>query len=202
MKQPTLYEFQKRVDDAARRRREALEVVCLPGSPRMLESASLSLLRLGFGADTRRRVLVYVLDDPRRPCVYAARLLANHWKSATAACAAEAEIAATLSEYGPRSFVEMDKKTRERLKKLVRIRALHMEETARGWDCGPCVSVDRTGRLFWMDLQHERHGPNMIARAMKIAPRAFSPGVLGVYELRRRLYTEIVQKPPKCLFIW
>lgn len=202
MQQLTLYEFKKRADDAARRKREELERVLLPGSPRMLAESSLALLRLGLGADARRRVLVYVLDDPRRPCVYAARLLANHWKSATVACAADAEIAATLREYGPRSFQDMDTKTREKLKKLVRVRILHMEECGRGWDRGPCVSVDRTGRLFVDDLQHERHGKNVAALALNIAPRAFSPGVLGLYELRRRLYTEYPPKPPKFLFVW
>jgi hypothetical protein len=201
MKQPTLREFAKIADDAARRKKIAMTCEQNCDTPKMLTEASAALLRRGLPAAIRARVLAYVLDSPTRPCVWAARLLAAHWKSAKQATEAAEETFALLTTHGARDFRDLHTTTRERLKKLVRIQIRHMEDAATGWERGPCSSVGMSSRLFPADLEHPRHGKATVPRALEIHPRATHSGALpGLYELRRRVWTQRPPRSPRCLF--
>jgi hypothetical protein len=198
MKQLTLTEMAKKSDDAARRKRIALTREQLTDTPRMLAEASAALLGRGLPAGIRRIVMAYVLDDPRRPCVWAARLLGAHWASAKRANDAAAETLALLTTHGAPNFCDMKKTTRETLKNLVRVQVRHLEAERDGFERGPCYSFGLSSRLFPKDLEHQLQGKATVPRALEIAPRAtYSGALLGLYELRRRLYNE---RPPVCLF--
>ena len=199
MKQPTLREFAKIADDAARRKRIALTCEQNTDTPRMLAEASRALLRRGLPAGIRAHVVAHILDDARRPCVWAARLLAAHWKSAAKATEAADEARALLTTHGARNFDTMDKTTRESLKKLVRIQIRHLEAERDGFDRGPCYSFGMSSRLFPADLEHPLQGKATVPRALEISPRAtFSGALFELYELRRLVWT---QRPPRCLFV-
>lgn len=196
MRQQTLPEIAKKADDAARRKRFALICEQLTDTPRMLCEASAALLRLGLPTDTRRRVLVHVLDDPRRPCVYASRLLAGHWKSAAESKAAATETLELLTRHGHDDFRGLPAKTRETLKKLVRVQIRHLEAERDGWERGPCYSVGH--RLRVADLMNPSQGKSTMARALELHAREVYGGMLfDLYNLRRRLYNE---RPPRYLF--
>jgi len=201
MRQVTLREMRKNADDAARRKKIALNHVQNCDTPRMLAEASGALLRRGFPAGVRARVLAHVLDNPARPCVWAARLLAAHWASAKKANEAAAEMFALLTTHGARDFVDLPTATREKLKKLVRVQIRHLEDAATGWERGPCYSFGMSSRLFPADLEHPRQGRATVPRALEIHPRATHSGALsGLYELRRRVWTQRPPRPPRCLF--
>ena len=198
MKQLTLREMAKKSDDAARRKKIALTREQLTDTPRMLAEASAALIHRGLPAAIRARVVAHILDDPRRSCVWAARLLGAHWESAKRANDAAAETLALLTTHGAPNFCDMNKTTRERLKNLVRIQIRHLEAERDGFERGPCYSFGVSSRLFPRDLEHPLQGKATIPRALEIAPRAtYSGALLGLYELRRRLYNE---RPPVCLF--
>lgn len=201
MRQVTLTEMRKNADDAARRKRMALihEQSC--DTPRMLAESSGALLRKGFPAHVRARVLAHVLDNQARPCVWASRLLAAHWESAKNANEAAGETLALLTTHGARDFVDLPTATREKLKKLVRVQIRHMEDAATGWERGPCYSFGMSSRLFPADLEHPRHGKATVPRALEIHPRATHSGaLLGLYQLRCRVWTQRPPRPPRCLF--
>jgi len=200
-RQMTITEMTER----ATRRAQRLRTEYPPGSRELLHFAGLCLARrLGvLQPPTRRAILAHVMDDPRRGVVYGARLLAGFWKSAQAAEDAREETARMLDEYGRGDLTQMDKAPRLKLIALVRLQLLHVAERREGFNRGPLTTQTTSMRISADGLEHPRHGPALLARALAISQRqTFRGDEFGLYELRRRLYTERPKKPPRCLFIF
>jgi hypothetical protein len=143
------------------------------------------------------------MDDPRRGVVYGARLLSGFWKSAQAAEDAREETARMLDEYGRGDLTQMDKAPRLKLIALVRLQLLHVAARREGFGRGPLTTHTESTRISAEGLEHPRHGPALLARALAIAPKqTFRGDEFGLYELRRRLYTERPKKPKPCLFLF
>lgn len=189
----------------ATRRAQTMRTEYPPGSRELLHFAGLCLRRrLGIlQAPTRRAILAHVMDDPRRGVVYGARLLSGFWKSAQEAEDAREETARMLDEYGRGDLTQMDKAPRLKLIALVRLQLLHVAARREGFDRGPLTTQTTSTRISAEGLEHPRHGPALLARALAIAPRqTFRGDEFGLYELRRRLYTERPKKPKPCMFIF
>ncbi len=187
----------------ATRRAERLRTEYEPGSPELLHFAGLCMIRLRFPGPIRRAVIVHVMDDPRRGVVYGARCLAGFWKDAQDAEDAREETARMLDEYGRGDLTYLTKAPRLKLIALVRLQLLHVATRREGFDRGPLTTQTTSTRISAEGLEHPRHGRALLARALEIAPRqTFHGDEFGLYELRRRLYTERPKKPKTPLFIF
>lgn len=189
----------------ATRKAERLRTEYQPGARELMQVAGCCLLRrLGIlQPPTRRAILGHVMDDPRRGVVYGARLLSSFWKEAQAAEDAREETARMLDEYGRGDLTGLDKAPRMKLIALVRLQLLHCAARREGFDRGPLTTHTTSTRISAEGLENPRHGPVLLARALEIAPRqTFRGDEMGLYELRRRLYTERPKKPKPCMFIF
>jgi hypothetical protein len=199
-RQLTLDDMARKAAERVRIRTMMLKHIGEPGCPRLLLEASAALLRRGLCADVRARVIAYVLDDTRRPVIFARDLLVGYWRAAAKATAAAKEMGEILATWRGQSFTSMQKETRNKLKILVRKQVTALEMDAYGFEPGPMTTVGSVRKVYPGGLASGFHGAKVVALAMEREPRAtFAGSLTELWEIRRRLYTET---PPKWLFVY